>query len=670
MIGTALLRRTFRVPLTGHESDTDAQADTRADAEHATAAPAGLGPTESTGAEGAAAGDESGGDPGPVGFGPEELHLGARVIATETGWVAVLAVTGYPAQVYPGWLEPLAGYPGRLDVSIHVEPVPAMAAADRLKKRQARLEAGRWHGAEHGKLADPLVVAAADDAAELAARIARGQARLYRVGLCLAVYAPDPHTLADEVAAVRAMAASLLLDARPASYRQLDGWTSCLPFGIDALDTRRVMDTDPLAAAFPFASNDLPAVDPARPDQVDGVLVGINLGSAGLVFHDEFTATNYNTVVLGQSGSGKSYFVKCRLLRSLYRGVHVFVVDPEDEYTRLVHAAGGTVVRLGAPGVHLNPLDLTTHPATHTGPAADVHPAGNGFGNRFTEHALFVHTFLALALGREPSPLQRAVLDEAITVTYRRAGIHPDRPGTWTRPAPLLADLAAALAAHPNPAGRELATELHPYAHGAYARLFAGHTTLPSPAGHPAGQSGPHLVSFSLRALPEELQPAATLLVLQHIWRHVSAPATRRPRLVVIDEAWRLMSQPSAARYVARLARTVRKCWAGLMFVSQDLADVLGTDLGNTVINNSATSVLFRQADQLIDEVADRFHLTAGEHAFLRRAAPGELLLSTGNQRVAAKALASDREDELATTDPRDTTPAPGPGWTGGQGGW
>lgn len=649
MIGTSLLRRAFRVPLTGHESNTDTQAD----AEHATAAPAaGSDPTESTGtgAEGAALGDEPGGDSGPAGFGPEELHLGARVIATETGWVAVLAVTGYPAQVYPGWLEPLAGYPGRLDVSIHVEPVPAMAAADRLKKRQARLEAGRWHGAEHGKLADPLVVAAADDAAELAARIARGQARLYRVGLYLAVYAPDPHTLADEVAAVRAMAASLLLDARPASYRQLDAWTSCLPFGIDALDTRRVMDTDPLAAAFPFASNDLPAADPARPDQVDGVLVGINLGSAGLVFHDEFTAANYNTVVLGQSGSGKSYFVKCRLLRSLYRGVHAFVVDPEDEYTRLVHAAGGTVIRLGTPGVHLNPLDLTTH----AGPAADTHSTGNGF----TEHALFVHTFLALALGREPSPLQRAVLDEAITVTYRRAGIHADQPGTWTRRAPLLADLAAALASHPNPVGRELATELHPYAHGAYARLFAGHTTLPSPA----GQSGPHLVSFSLRALPEELQPAATLLVLQHIWRHVSNPATRRPRLVVIDEAWRLMSQRSAARYIARLARTVRKCWAGLLFVSQDLADVLGTDLGNTVINNSATSVLFRQADQLIDEVADRFHLTAGEHAFLRRAAPGELLLSTGNQRVAAKALASDREHDLVTTDPRDTTPGPG-GW-------
>ena len=46
--------------------------------------------------------------------------------------------------------------------------------------------------------------------------------------------------------------------------------------------------------------------------------------------------------------------------------------------------------------------------------------------------------------------MERAVLDTAITATYARAGITDD-PTTWTRPAPLLADLRATLAASSTP---------------------------------------------------------------------------------------------------------------------------------------------------------------------------------------------------------------------------
>ena len=66
-----------------------------------------------------------------------------------------------------------------------------------------------------------------------------------------------------------------------------------------------------------------------------GVLYGHNLGARSLVFWDRFACDNYNAVVLGRSGAGKSYLVKLELLRSLYRGIHAHVIDPEDEYTRL-----------------------------------------------------------------------------------------------------------------------------------------------------------------------------------------------------------------------------------------------------------------------------------------------------------------------------------------------
>ena len=119
------------------------------------------------------------------------------------------------------------------------------------------------------------------------------------------------------------------------------------------------------------------------------MLYGHNLGARSLVFWDRFACDNYNSVVLGRSGAGKSYLVKLELLRSLYRGIHAHVIDPEDEYTRLAHAVGGVVIRPGTPGVHLNPLDL---------PLSRPDPDGvrTAPTDALTRRALFLHTLLAV----------------------------------------------------------------------------------------------------------------------------------------------------------------------------------------------------------------------------------------------------------------------------------
>ena len=238
---------------------------------------------------------------------------------------------------------------------------------------------------------------------------------------------------------IRALAASMLIDAHPTPYRALHGWVTGLPLGLDRLAQHRSFDTDALAAAFPFASPELPAPDPAGDTAAaappGGVLYGHNLGSRSLVFWDRFACDNYNSVILGRSGAGKSYLVKLELLRSLYRGIDAHVIDPEHEYTRLAAAVGGHVVAPGAPGVHLNPFDLpiTARDGRRSAPR-----------DALTRRALFLHTFLAVLLGEPLSPIERAVLDTAITDTYTAAGITDD-PSTWDRPAPLLTDLRQTL---------------------------------------------------------------------------------------------------------------------------------------------------------------------------------------------------------------------------------
>jgi type IV secretory pathway VirB4 component len=219
---------------------------------------------------------------------------------------------------------------------------------------------------------------------------------------------------------------------------------------------------------------------------------------------------------------------------------------------------------------------------------------------------------------------------------------------TWTRPAPRLAmlrdHLATAGQTGDHRAG-DLAARLDPFVEGAFQQLFNGPTTT-----HPEG----HLVVFSLRDLPDELKPIGTLLVLDAVWRRVANPTLRRPRLVIVDEAWLLMSQQTGAQFLYRMAKASRKHWAGLTVCTQDTADMLSSDLGTAVVANAATQILLRQASPAMDQITQAFDLSAGERQFLLSAERGQGLLSAGTQRVAFQSTASPTEHHLVTSDPAE----------------
>jgi AAA-like domain len=541
---------------------------------------------------------------------PRHLGVGSGVRRT-------VAVVGYPHEVRLGWLEPVVTHAGPVDVSVHVEPVPARLAADRLRRQLARFESSRRLDASRGRLADPELEAAAEDARELAHRLARGEGRLFRLGLYATVRGPDDDAARVEVERLRSVLDSLLLDAVPATFRPLEGWLTTLPLGLDLLGMRRTVDTAALAAGFPFAS--------AEPSEAGGVLWGLNARSGGLVCWDRFAQPNHNAVVLARSGAGKSYLTKLELLRSLYRGVEAVVVDPEDEYGRLADAVGGTTIRLGASGVRLNPLDLAEEP------------------DALDRRVMFAHTLVAVLLGASLDASERACLDRAVVSAYAAKGITGD-PRSHGRPAPVLADLVGELA-DGGDAGRGLAERLAPYVSGSHRHLFNGPTTT---------RADGHLVVFSLRELPDEMKGAGVLLTLDAVWRRVADPARRARRLVVVDEGWWLMRQEAGARFLYRLAKGARKHWCGLTVTTQDAADVLGSDLGLAVVSNAATQVLLRQAPQAMPALAEAFRLSEGEQRFLLAARTGEGLLLGGTDRVAFRSLASPAEHPLVTTDPSE----------------
>ncbi len=207
---------------------------------------------------------------------PRALEVGGE-------WVASFAIIGYPREVHPGWLQPLLTYPGRVDVSLHIEPIDPVTAANRLKKQLSRLESGRRHTSEKGRLFDPQVEAATEDAYDLSARVARGEGKLYRLGLYLTVHAATEEALADEVAAVRVargVAAAGLPNPPPTAACRAGSppcrwawtWSACA--------------APSTPAPWPPRSRSPPRPATADPTSVgapSGVLYGFNVGSQGLV---------------------------------------------------------------------------------------------------------------------------------------------------------------------------------------------------------------------------------------------------------------------------------------------------------------------------------------------------------------------------------------------------
>jgi len=159
-------------------------------------------------------------------------------------------------------------------------------------------------------------------------------------------------------------------------------------------------------------------------------------------------------------------------------------------------------------------------------------------------------------------------------------------------------------------------------------------------------------VVFNLQALEPELRPLGIHLITGFVWNQVRR--SRRPRLLIIDEAWSLMQYPEGGAFLASMARRARKYYLGLVTITQDVADFLGSEHGRTVLANAAIKLLMKQDGSTIDPVVAAFQLSPEERQFLLAAGKGEGLFFARGTHVALKVEASPAEHRLATTAPRD----------------
>lgn len=544
------------------------------------------------------------------------LKIGDRYFRT-------LFVAGYPRFVSANWLEPLISFSHTLDVAMYVYPTRSEEILENLKRKVGEMEATIQSDMKRGKVIEPSVQVALEDALALQQELAKGSERFFQFGLYVTIPAKSKDDLDRTTKQVEATLGSLLIVTKKAVLQMEEGLKTTLPMGMDRLVILRNMDTTSLATTFPFTTSELTANE--------GILYGINEGNDSLIVFDRFTLENANTLVFGKSGSGKSYMVKLEVMRSLMFNTDVIIIDPESEYETLTHALGGEYIRFrfGAT-TKINPFDL-----------AILKNQAEGEESELNQKILSLHGFFRVVMGKL-TPSEDALLDRALVLTYKQKGITPD-PATQNKEAPLMEDLYKTLIGMEEPLAKGLADRIEKFVKGSLVGIFDQQTNV---------EIRNPLTVFSIRDLEDELRPIAMYLILDFIWTKIRKDTKRR--LLIVDEAWYMMKYPDSAAFLNSVAKRARKYYLGVTTITQDVEDFLAVEIGKSIIQNSSMQILLKQSSAAIEKVAEIFYLSEGEKHLLLAADVGEGLIFAGPAHAAMRVIASPEEHALATTKPQE----------------
>lgn len=558
---------------------------------------------------------------------PPAIEVDFDLLKVGDWYYRSLFVAGYPRFVSANWLEPLVSFNHTLDISMYIYPTRSEEILENLKRKVGEMEATIQSDLKRGRVIEPSVQVALEDALSLQQELAKGSERFFQFGLYVTIPAKTREDLDKATRQVEATLGSLLIVTKKAILQMEEGLKTTLPMGRDRMMVTRNMDTTSLATTFPFTTSELTANE--------GILYGLNEHNDSLIIFDRFTLENANSVVFGKSGGGKSYMVKLEIMRSMMFDAEVIVIDPENEYEALTYTLGGEYIRFRfGSATKLNPFDLALLGNDEDGQS------------ELSQKILSLHGFFRVVMGKL-TPTEDALLDRALIMTYRQKGITPD-PATHKNEPPLMEDLYKTLVGMEETLAKGLADRIEKFVKGSLVGIFDQQTNV---------SIRNQLTVFSIRDLEDELRPIAMYLILDFIWNKIRHD--KRRRLLIVDEAWYMMKYPDSAQFLYSIAKRARKYYLGLTTITQDVEDFLATEMGKAIIQNSSMQILLKQSSAAIDTIAQVFYLSEGEKHLLLAADVGQGLFFAGPAHAAMRVIASPEEHAVATTKPQDAAKKP-----------
>ena len=372
---------------------------------------------------------------------------------------------------------------------------------------------------------------------------------------------------------------------------------------------QRAIHSNSVAAVFPFVLSTVM--------DKQGCILGTENDYPVILdfFKRDFERVNSNMVVIGKSGSGKSFATKTILSQLCAENCKVFILDPENEYQYLAQNLGGRLIDVGtAREGRINPFHvITTLEGDEEGEESSV--------NNFAVHLQFLEEFFRVALSGISSDALE-YLNNLIVTLYRSKGINsrtdfstlePKDYPTFDELYKLIEEkLDAATVDYDVTQLRILYNYISKFAgEGRNANLWNGESTLTVKE---------NFTVFNFQSLLSNknntIANAQMLLVLKWLdneiiknrdfnLKHGSA----RKIVVAIDEAHVFIDPkyPVALDFMYQLAKRIRKYNGMQIVITQNIKDFVGSEdivrKSTAIINACQYSFIFSLSPNDMDDL-------------------------------------------------------------------
>ena len=382
-------------------------------------------------------------------------------------------------------------------------------------------------------------------------------------------------------------------------WQQVDGLNTVLPYGLRKINALRTLTTESTAVLIPFHTQEIL--------QPGGIYYGQNAVSKNLLVADRKKLMNGNSFRLGVSGSGKSFSAKEEIVHlALSTDDDILILDPESEFTKLVEALGGQVVKVSATSDnHLNAMDMDA-------------AYGNEKNPLIEKSEFILSVFEQLVGAGNLSAKEKSILDRCAADVYRdyiRSG--------YTGEVPTLKDMYRQLMLQPEEEARGLALSSELFINGSL-NTFAQPTNV---------NKKNRIMDYDIRELGEQLMPLGMLVTLDSIFNRVIQNWKEgKTTWIFADEFYLLFRYEYSANFFYRLYKRIRKYNGFVTGLTQNVEELLKSDTARLMLANSEFLILLNQASTDREELAALLNISENQLSYITNVSVGSgLIRCSGN---------------------------------------
>ena len=321
-------------------------------------------------------------------------------------------------------------------------------------------------------------------------------------------------------------------------------------------------------------------------------------------------ASYINGFIFGVPGSGKSMTAKREEISILLANPNadVILIDPEREYTPLVNAFGGEVIRISATSNnHINAMDMNEE-------------YGDGANPVILKSEFILSLCEQLIGGQNLGAKQKSIIDRCTANVYKS---YIQRG--YTGKAPTLQDFREELLRQTEPEAKDIALAIELFTDGSL-NTFAKPTNVDVDS---------RLICYDILDLGKQLQSIGMLVVLDNILNRITANRAKgRNTYIFIDEIYLMFQHEYSANFLFTLWKRVRKYGAFCTGITQNVDDMLQSHTARTMLANSEFIVMLNQASTDRIELAKLLNISDLQMSYITNVDAGCGLIKVGSALV------------------------------------